>query len=607
MNLDNLNKQREKYQTEGNTLKEIEILRDILIETEKQYGLESDEYIKALNELGGTLKYVGYYDEAESNLKKSLEIIKKKYGDNNLAYATSLLNLTEVYRFAQKFNLLEENYKKIVKIYQVNSADNSFSYAGLCNNFGLYYQNIGDMKSAYDLHLKSLDILKNYDSEEYLLEYAVTLSNLFNPCYQLGMKEKAVEYLNKAIDIFEKNVGTEHPLYSASLNNMAIYYYNEKELNKAIEFFERASEISKKTMGVDSDNYKNIVSNIEFLKEELAKSEDNIRTENMNSIIEEKSVTGSSIKSMDLKNIKGLELSKRYFYDVVLPEFEENLKDILPLCAFGLVGEGSECYGYDDELSQDHDFGPSVCIWLRKDDYLKYQNIINEVLKSMPKTYLGFQELKESEWGYNRRGLLNIEDFYFKFIGSSIPPKTINDWQKIPETALATVTNGELFLDNLGEFTKIREQLLNYYPEPIRQNKIATRLMNISQHGQYNYIRCLRRNDLVSANQCLYLFVDEVIHLVFLLNRRYKIFYKWANRALLDLKILGKEIHKLLEDMVFTQNKIPYVKEICKVLADELRKQKLTDCESEFFGDLGVDIQKNIDDEFFKNYSPWLD
>lgn len=599
MYLDELNRQREKYQTEGNILKEIEILREISIKTEEEYGSESDEYIKVLNELGGTLKYVGYYDEAENNLKKSLEIIKKKYGDNNLAYATSLLNLTDVYRFAQKFNLLEENYKKIVKIYQNNSADNSFSYAGLCNNFGLYYQNIGDMKSAYDLHLKSLDILKNYDSEEYLLEYAVTLSNLFNPCYQLGMKEKAVEYLYKAIEIFEKNVGTEHPLYSASLNNMAIYYYNERELNKAIEFFERAAEISKKTMGVDSDNYKNILSNIEFIKEELIKSKDNIKIQGT----KKDNIINSSV----LKDIKGLELSKRYFYDIVLPEFEKNLKDILPLCAFGLVGEGSECYGYDDELSQDHDFGPSVCIWLRKDDYLKYEDRVNEVLKNLPKTYLGFQELKESEWGYNRRGLLNIEDFYFKFIGSANPPKTINDWQKIPETALATVTNGEVFLDNLREFTKIREQLLNYYPEPIRENKIATRLMNISQHGQYNYARCLRRNDLVAANQCLYLFVDEVIHLVFLLNRKYKIFYKWANRALLDLKILGNEIHKLLQDMVFTQNKIPYVKKICKVLADELRNQKLTDCESEFLGDLGVDIQKNIDDKFFKNYSPWLD
>ena len=605
MNLNDLNKEREKYQTEGNILKEIEILREILIETEEEYGSESDEYIKALNELGGTLKYVGYYDEAENNLKKSLEIIKKEYGDNNLAYATSLLNLTEVYRFAQKFNLLEENYKKIVKIYQNNSADNSFSYAGLCNNFGLYYQNIGDMKSAYDLHLKSLDILKNYNSEEYLLEYAVTLSNLFNPCYQLGMKEKAIEYLYKAIEIFEKNVGTEHPLYSASLNNMAIYYYNERKLNKAIEFFERAAEISKKTMGVDSDNYKNILSNIEFIKEELAKSEDNTKFENAKNSSNEKNNNITS--STDLKNIKGLELSKRYFYDIVLPEFEKSLKDILPLCAFGLVGEGSECYGYDDELSQDHDFGPSVCIWLRKDDYLKYKDRINEILEILPKTYLDFQELKESEWGYNRRGLLNIEDFYFKFIGSANPPQTINDWKKIPETALATVTNGEVFLDNLGEFTKIRKQLLNYYPEPIRQNKITTRLMNISQHGQYNYARCLRRNDLVAANQCLYLFVDEVIHLVFLLNRRYKIFYKWANRALLDLKILGSEIHKLLQDMVFAQNKIPYVKKICRVLADELRNQKLTDCESEFLGDLGVDIQKNINDDFFKNYSPWLD
>ena len=605
MYLDELNRQREKCQTDGNILKEIKILREILAETEKQYSSESDEYIKALNELGGTLKYVGYYDEAESNLKKSLEIIKKKYGDNNLAYATSLLNLTEVYRFAQKFNLLEENYKKIVKIYQDNSADNSFSYAGLCNNFGLYYQNIGNMKSAYDLHLKSLDILKNYDSEEYLLEYAVTLSNLFNPCYQLGMKEKAVEYLNKAIDIFEKNVGTEHPLYSASLNNIAIYYYNERELNKAIDFFERAAEISKKTMGIDSDNYKNILSNIEFIKKELAKNSNNNISQNMETN-EKMKVTESSTKK-DLENIKGLELSKRYFYDLVLPEFEKNLNNVLPLFAFGLVGEGTECYGYDDKISQDHDFGPSVCIWLRKDDYLKHKDKINEVLKKLPKTYLGFQELKESEWGSDRRGLLNIEDFYFKFLGSSKAPETIADWQKIPETALATVTNGEVFLDNLGEFTKVRKDLLNYYPEPMRQNKIATRLMNISQHGQYNYTRCLKRNDLVAANQCLYLFVDEVIHLVFLLNRRYKIFYKWSNRALLDLKILGREINKLLEDMVFAQNKIPYVRKICKVLAEELRNQKLTNCGSEFLGDLGVDIQKNIDDEFFKNYSPWLD
>ena len=46
MYLDELNRQREIYQTEGNILKEIKILREILAETEKQYGIESDEYIE---------------------------------------------------------------------------------------------------------------------------------------------------------------------------------------------------------------------------------------------------------------------------------------------------------------------------------------------------------------------------------------------------------------------------------------------------------------------------------------------------------------------------------------------------------------------------------
>lgn len=305
--------------------------------------------------------------------------------------------------------------------------------------------------------------------------------------------------------------------------------------------------------------------------------------------------------------MKGMELSKEYFYKIVLPTFQKELEDILPLCAFGLVGEGSECFGFDDNISQDHDFGPSVCIWLREKDYSKYHKKILGTLNKLPKEFKNFKALKESEWGFGRRGLIKIEDFYYKFLGQENSPQTIFEWQKIPETALATATNGEVFLDNLGDFSNIRKNLLKYYPEAIRQNKIATRCMNISQHGQYNYIRCLKRNDFIAANQALYLFVDEVIHLVFLLNKQYKIFYKWSNKALLNLKIIGPEIHKLLNEMVFTQNKIPYIKKICDTLIEELKRQNLSSIESDFLGDFGVDIQKNINDDFFKNYSPWLD
>lgn len=269
MEINKLKLEREKYQNEGNILKEVEVLREILKFDEEINGKESDSYIQNLNELGGTLKYIGKYEEAENYLNEAKKIIETKYGENNLAYATTLLNLTEVYRFSQKYNLLEENYKKIVKIYEDNKADNSFSFAGICNNFGLFYQNTNNFQKAYELHIKSLKILKNLESEEYLIEYAVTLSNLFNPCLQMGLKEKAFDYLNKSIEIFEKNVGIKHPLYAASLNNMAVYYFNERNFLKALEYFEKSAEICKLTMGEESDNYKNILANIKFLKEEV--------------------------------------------------------------------------------------------------------------------------------------------------------------------------------------------------------------------------------------------------------------------------------------------------------------------------------------------------
>lgn len=266
----NLRKERELLQKEGNILKEVEVLREISTLSSEHFGSESDEFIKALNELGGTLKYIGKYDEAKKYLNTALSTIKKKYGDKNLAYATTLLNLIEVHRFAGEYDKLKRMYEEIIKIYQENNSDETLEYAALCNNYGLFLQNSGDFENAYKEHMKSLYIIDNIlGAENNLLEYAVTLSNLFHPSLQLGFSNFAVESLNKSIELFENEVGVEHPLYAASLNNMAVYYYNKKDYGNTLNYFKKSAEICKKTMGEDSDNYKNIVSNIEFIKKEF--------------------------------------------------------------------------------------------------------------------------------------------------------------------------------------------------------------------------------------------------------------------------------------------------------------------------------------------------
>ena len=52
--------------------------------------------------------------------------------------------------------------------------------------------------------------------------------------------------------------------------------------------------------------------------------------------------------------MKGLELSRAYYEEYGKPMIDTQLAQYKPYLAAGLVGEGSECLGFDDELSTDH-------------------------------------------------------------------------------------------------------------------------------------------------------------------------------------------------------------------------------------------------------------
>ena len=311
--------------------------------------------------------------------------------------------------------------------------------------------------------------------------------------------------------------------------------------------------------------------------------------------------------------IKGMELSELYFKNVYLPVLEKDFSDLYERMAVGLAGEGSECFGYDDEISQDHDFRPSCCIWLTQEDYEKYGRKLSDALESLSKEFMGFRALNISEWGNDRRGVLNMNDWYYKFLGMETHPSNLYDWRLIPETALAAATNGKVFVDNLGEFTKIRDKLSGYFPEDIRLNKIATRCMKIAQSGQYNFSRCMKRNEIVAARMAETEFLDEAVHMIYLLNRKYKPFYKWFHRRLKELPILGEKTYMMIENLVKfyfddVDKKIEIIEETCKDIIAELKRQKIIkNIKSDFLLDYGLEIQRSIADEKLRNWSPWLD
>ena len=62
--------------------------------------------------------------------------------------------------------------------------------------------------------------------------------------------------------------------------------------------------------------------------------------------------------------MNGIELARAFYLECGKPMLEEQFPQLKDRIATGLVGSGSECFGFDDEISRDHDFEPGFCIFL---------------------------------------------------------------------------------------------------------------------------------------------------------------------------------------------------------------------------------------------------
>ncbi len=237
--------------------------------------------------------------------------------------------------------------------------------------------------------------------------------------------------------------------------------------------------------------------------------------------------------------MKGLEISKRYYLEYGKPMLEELFFDVIDRIAVGLAGEGSECLGFDDEISKDHDFDAGFCLWITESDEQEFGFRLERAYSKLPKEFMGLKRSIVSPVGGNRHGVITVERFYTRFLGEPTAPDSIRRWLYTPSSSLLAASNGEVFADQLGAFSSVRETLLSGYPEDIRRKKLAAHTVFMAQSGQYNYLRCLKRGELGAAQLSVFEFVKHTISAIYLLNNKYEPFYKWAYRGLMGLPVLG--------------------------------------------------------------------
>ncbi|MCK0511492.1 DUF4037 domain-containing protein [Aromatoleum buckelii] len=303
--------------------------------------------------------------------------------------------------------------------------------------------------------------------------------------------------------------------------------------------------------------------------------------------------------------MNGLQLAERYFERYGNELLDGEFAACRERIAAGLAGDGSDCLGFDDEQSRDHDWGPGFCLWLADADYAAIGAALQRAYDRLPKSFAGF-ERSITEWGGGRVGVLEIGAWYKQFLGHPEDPQTLFDWLRIPEKYLAACTSGRVFHDPLDEFSRRRRRLLAFYPDDVRLAKIAARCMSIGQAGQYNFARTLTRGELFAARYAETKFCNDLMSLVYLLNRRYAPYYKWLHRGLLALPRLGHVVHAQVAALVSSADadeKRAHIDTLCAAVITELQAEGLTDSGSPFLVDQGPQIHAHIDDPALRRLS----
>lgn len=298
--------------------------------------------------------------------------------------------------------------------------------------------------------------------------------------------------------------------------------------------------------------------------------------------------------------MNGIEISEKFYNDYRDNLFSGELSDCEKYCAVCFFGQGSECFGYDDEFSRDHDFEAGFQLLLPSFAYEKYGMALQIAYNLLPKEYMGLKRESVSACGSGRHGVFMTGAYFKMLTGFESVPGDLDEWRCIPEYALANAVNGKVFYDEYGEVTHIRNELKKGYPHDVKLKKLASRLVSASQYGQYNFMRSVTRGDFGAAALSLNGFVQSITSVIYLLNNSFMPYYKWCFKGLDELGVLGDM--KIPLEFLLTEEtsektaelKKDIIEDICAAVIKELQNEHLTNSNRDYLEPHAFSVNEKI-------------
>lgn len=503
--------------------------------------------LTVLNEAMGFYRSQGRHDENQWVVQRTLELALRMGLEGSEAWATTLINCATAMRAAGRYEQAEDLYRQALDCAQKVYGSGDRRPAALHNNLSMLYSETGRLNLARrELELALELIVGSSVDPGTDLDVASTHTNLALVLLQLaqgdaaqdadGLLAQADEHASAALDIYAAGHLEHSAHYASALAGLAQVRAAQGRHDEAADFYRRSLDVIEECYGKDTDYWRITADNLAH-ERDLAGGADEVA----DSTDATNAPRTAKPASSPAPNRSGLELARAFWTERVRPMIAERYPEILPRVAAGLVGHGSECYGFDDAISRDHDFGARCCLWLTDEDFAEFGEHLQadyEALRSAASDAPSADAATPRAQGANHRdGVFTIGGFFEGLTGYAAAPgpDKPHEWLMLDEATLAAATNGQVFADPLGRFSAAR-QAFKDMPEDVRLSLISRRLGMIAQAGQYNLPRMLARHDGDGAWLSIREFVSAAASLVFLFNGPitvgYMPYYKWSFAAL---------------------------------------------------------------------------
>ncbi len=544
-------------------------------------GEQDDEsLLQLLNELLGYYRETSQKENAFRIAGQAIAQAERMGLKGTLPYATTLLNVANAFRAGGRLSESLALYQEVQRLYEELLAPDHMFMAGLQNNISLLYQEMGEYGKAKECQLEALQIARDKDAA---YELGVTYANLAATCVQMGDTGEGYHYAREAVQVFQ-GMGVEDSHYGAALAALGACCYQEGRYQEAYGHYRLAMELVERGIGRNEAYYR-LKEHVENCRIALGESGGQVTSRELESqeavsVYGEKTEGASrELESQDTvsegrekmegtsqelgdKETEGLELeetcglglvlAREYYETYGRPMIREQFPAYEEKIAVGLVGRGSDCFGYDDAVSRDHDWGPEFCMWVTEETYEAIGEALQAAYDKLPTEYRGYRRGRTVS-GRNRRGVLRIPAFYKELTGAAHYEEL--DWRQVHDYGLAEAVNGQVFRDDEGVFSAYRQKLMQGYPMEIQYLKLAEGMARVAQALQYNSGRVLSRGDTLSARMFVWEGIREAMKLQHYMEGTYPPHDKWLHRSLQE-SASGRRLEGLLLQLADAASRI---------------------------------------------------